>query len=625
MIEKLYTNKCTSLVGDNGRALSGEALEKAEKAMRDATTLRLKLWFDKNGYCYTQERTLFAPYKPLRDEDGHQLKICGKRVHVAAKFCSKCGSGAPGGWWRCGGCGKHIGNDSKTCPHCGKAQNTSGRLDMADGNWQKNEEIFAERFEYADVKNLLGKGLNVQESQAAILLEGGAVKEVLEPGFYPVNDLDTQINSEGEQCIIMVDKSEFVLPICVEKIRTSDDIEADLHTVIVLQFDETNASEFMRNLMGSSLYLQNDVLTSAVGYDEIAHCLLQDVDNSVREFCNAHTVAELFKDPDLRITLENYVSTALSRNLAARGLCFIRLKELEFESEVFAQLRELSGQVEAKRREIEFMRRADELANDATRREAMSEFEMEDYMNQLAHEKGVKDELRVQETERMKYLWERQKEKDALAHENDLDDLQQASQLARDYNDAKHEQEILNLQRENELKRRLQEQNSNFENMQIEAKIQEIKLELEKKNVAAEQEAAKGWLDLKQQKQNFNQKQKIEMMQAASGVDTKALLMAEDDPEKREHLLRLHEQELQAKMTPELLLAAAAARGNPAAAAALSSLNKEQLQVIERSKAENKALFDQMLQMNERMFNKTAESMAKASEKGNNSTTQIIK
>lgn len=625
MIEKLYTNKCTALVGENGRALSGEALEKAEKALREATASGYKIWFDKNGSAYVAERALFASPSLLVDEDGHPVRICGKRVHIAAKFCSKCGSASPHGWWRCGGCGKRVGNDSRSCPHCGKVQNLSSRLNMADGHWQKNEEIFAESFEYADVKTLLGQGLNVQENQIAVLLEGGVVIEVLEKGFYPVSKLEPLERTVGEQTIVMVDNSEFMLPICVGKLRTGDDIEVDLHMVAVLQFDKSNVNKFMRNLMGNSLYLRGDGLISAVGYDEIARSLLQELDSAVREFCNAHTVTELFKNPDLRITLEDYVASRVSRTLVSQGVGFVRIKELEFESEVFEELRFLSGEVEAKRREIEFMRRADELANDATRREAMSEFEMEDYMTQLAHEKGIKDELRIQELERMKYIWEQKKEKEALAHENALDDLQQASQLERDYRDAEHEQEVLGLQRKKELERRLMEQNSTLDNMQIEAKIQEIRLKIEKDKADAEQETTKGWLEIKQQKQDFNQQKKIEMMQAAANMDIKSLLMAEDDPAKREHLLRLHEQELQSKMTPELLLAAAAARGNPAAAAALSSLNQEQLRVIEQSKTENKALYEQMLQMSERMFSKAAESMAKASEKGSGSTTQIIK
>ena len=219
--------------------------------------------------------------------------------------------------------------------------------------------IFAEHFEYSDIKSLLGKGLIVQESQAALLLEGGSVTDVLGAGFYPVDTMETAEISENERSIVMVDKSEFFLPICVESLKTSDDFDADLHVSAVIQFDYRNASEFMRNLMGNNIYLNNNILTSAVCYDEIANLLLPELDRSVRDFCNAHTVSDLFKDPDLRIKLEDYVAQILSRELSVKGLKFIRLKDFEFESEVFERLRGLSGQVEAKRKEIEFMRRAD--------------------------------------------------------------------------------------------------------------------------------------------------------------------------------------------------------------------------------------------------------------------------
>ena len=78
-------------------------------------------------------------------------------------------------------------------------------------------------------------------------------------------------------------------------------------------------------------------------------------------------------------------------------------------------------------------------------------------------------------------------------------------------------------------------------------------------------------------------------------------------------------------MTPELLLAAAAARGNAAAAEALSHLNKDQIEMIERSKNENREIFERMLQMNERMFNQATESMAKNNSPAAGNTTQIIK
>ena len=621
MIDNWFTNKCMTLIGSNGRALSGEALELAELALQEAKSANHKIWTDRSGNFYHKERRLFAPVLPVTDRNGNQVRICGKMVKVKAKFCSKCGGTAPGSWWRCGGCGKLIGSESKSCPHCGRVQNPMMRLDISDGSWRKDEEVFAERFELQDVAPLLENGLNIQENQCAVLLEGGAVCDVLEPGFYQSSDFRN--TGSGDKSMVMVDSAEFILPVCVEQVRTSDDIAADLHAVVVLRFDQDNAKEFMRNLMGSSLYLRDDALTASLGYEEIAHCLLADVDSAARDFCNSVRVSDLFKDADIRIELENHIANRLKSNLFSIGMKFVRLKEVEFESEIFENLRRTSGELEARRKEIEFMQRADELANDATRKEAMGEFEMEDFVNQLAHEKDIKDELRLQEIEHIRKVWERKDEANALSHENDLDDLQQKRQLSRDRIDYNFEQEILDLKHKKELERRIAAQVSSLEYEEIESKIQEVKLELEKKKVAAEQEAAEGWLKIKEQKQTFNQNLKIDMIKATAGADIQSLIMAEDDPDKRRDLLALYEQQQQAKMTPELLLAAAAARGNAAAAAALSNMSSEQVSVIERAKNENREIYERMLQMSERMFNQAAESLTKNN--SNSNTTQIIK
>ena len=621
MFESWFTTKCMALVGKSGRALSGDALEIAEEALTQAKQSGKKLWTDKNGYIYSKEPRLFANSQNLTDASGNPVRICGRLVNNHAKFCSKCGSPAPGGWWRCGGCGHHIGNESQTCPHCGRTHDTSIRIDLVDGRWNKTEEIFAERFEMTDVAQLLEKGLNVEESQCALLLEGGGIKDVLSAGFYqPAEILST--GDTGNRSIVMVDNAEYCLSICVDALRTKDDIKADLHTSIILRFDKNHAREFMQNLMGSSLLLHNNTITAALGYDEIAHMLLQGLDGSVREFCNNETVSDLFRSADLRIRLEDHISNSLARNLASIGMTFVRLKEVEFESEIFEKLRDMSGQVEAQRREIEFIRRADELANDAARQEAMSEYEMEDFMNKLAHEKGIKDDLRKQEIERLRRDWQKQQEKDSISHEHDLADLNQERNLNRERSKTLFNEEMADLQHRKELERRIETQKNSLEYMQVETQIQSLKLEMEKKKTQAEQEATEGWLKIKQQKQEFNQSQKIEMMKAASGVDLKAMLMVEDDPEKREHLLKMYELEMQTRMTPELLLAAAAARGNAAATEALSKMNPEQLAAIEKSKQENRDVYERMLQMNERMFNRTAEHLI---QNPTTNTTQIIK
>jgi len=614
MFENLFTTPCTALVGTNGRALSGDDLEAAETALAEAQRANRKIWSDRNGFVYTRERALFASAVQLVDVNGNPVRICGRRVNNKAKFCSKCGAPAPGGWWRCGNCGQHIGNESKTCPHCGHEQNTQLRGDLVDGVWEKKDDIFAERFEFPDVEPLLGDGLNVQESQCAILLQGGAVVETLDPGFYKmINNRANGAVENGNQSLVLVDNSEITLPVCVEQLRTSDDITADLHVVLALRFSPENAKEFMCNLMGNSLLLHAGAVTTSLAYDEIAHAILQTVDLASRDFCNTVSVSELFKDADIRLKLEKHIEQALTRNLGAAGLRFVRLKEVEFESEVFAKLREMSGQVEAKRREIEFMRRADELANDATRREALSEHEMEEYVTQLAHEKHIKDELREEELEHLRIKWQQKSRS-----------IQNEADMEMKLREAENEEDIHNLRHKQELERRIEAQKSSVEYMKLESQIQDIKLEVEKKKTLAEQEATAGWMKLKQQKAEFNQKQKIEMINAAKGADMRALLMAEDDPEKRAQLLQLNEQEMQLKMSPELLLAAAAARGNPAAAEALSRMNREQLDAIERSKQENKEVYERMLQMNEKMFTASLESLSKNTAPVG-PTTQIIK
>lgn len=618
MFESLFSSLCVALVGNNGRALSGDALEAAEAALAEVQRTGNKVWSDHNGFVFTRKRTLFAAAVQLVDANGIPVRICGHQVSNKAKFCSKCGASAPGSWWRCGGCGQSVSNGSKTCPHCGWEQNVSRRGDIANGIWKKPEDVFAQRFEFSEIEPLLGNGLNIQEGQCAFLLQGGVVIETLSPGFYKKTDIDAKLNAEnGSRSLVLVDNSEISLPVCVEELRTSEDISADLHVVLALRFSPDNAKDFICNLMGSSLILHADKVTASLAYDEIAHAILQTVDQAARDFCNTVTVSELFKDADIRLKLEKHIEQALTRNTGAVGLKFVRLKEVEFESEVFTKLREMSGQLEAKRREIEFMRRADELANDATRREALSEYEMADYISQLAHEKNIKDELRKEELDRLRFKWQQKKQVDSNRVQNEAD-------MEMKFRQAENEEEIRDLRHRQEMERRIQAQKNSIEYLQLESQIQDIKLAIEKKKTLAEQETAEGWLKLKQQKAEFNQKQKIEMMKATSGVDMRALLMAEDDPEKRAHLLQLNEQEMQMKMPPELLLAAAAARGNPAAAEALSRMNHDQLEAIERSKQENREIYERMLQMNEKMFAASLESLSKSTAAAG-PTTQIIK
>ncbi len=628
MIENWFTNKCMTLIGADGRALKNDALAAARQALEEARSLRRKIWIDGEGnYCW-KKRALFSRANPLVDKNGNRVRICGHLVKVKANFCSKCGGPAPGGWWRCGGCGQMIGNESNACPHCGRHQNVALRYDLADGMWKKGDEVFAERFEFQDVAALLPKGLNVQESHCAILLEGGAVTDVLEPGFYQAAEFDIK-SEDGDRSIVMVDNAEFAMPVIVKKIRTMDNFEAALRVVVVLRFNPAQAKNFMCNLMDNCLYLNDDALTASLGYDAIAHSILQDVDGAARNFCNTQKIDAIFKDPDVRMRLEELVAERLVRNLDAIGMQFVRLKEVEFESGEYDEVLMKSREVEARRREIEFMERADELADNATRRKALSGHEMEDYMKQLAHEMGIKDELRDQEIARLRMRWEAEKQHDKwkmeyeeLEHENSLDSLQQKLQLARDMYDAEHNQALQDLEHSRELARRLEAVEAKEKYSIVNARIAAIELDVRRKQDEFEQISTRGWLSIKQAKKEFENRMRIEMMKAMSGINMQAIIATEDDEDKRRDLLRMYEVEMQSRMTPEAVLAVASANGNVAAAEALSSLNNAKIAATEQFNAENRAMYERMNQQLERMFNQATNNMAKNTA-GN--TTQIIK
>lgn len=611
MFEKWFANKCLAIVGDDGLALSGLALENAQK--------------------------------------NHLTKRCDYLVNRRAKFCSRCGSLTPGGWWRCGSCNQWIGNESQRCPRCGKQQNVSARLDLADGVWQKGDDVFAQRFESLDVQTLMQKGLSIQEGQCAILLEGGAFADVLPPGHYPPEEivgLQEYLQSNRQKSFVIVDLAEILFPVMVDGLRTKEDMPVDLTCVVVVKFDHEPLVESLDNLMENrtgpdyenvARHLIADIDTTVkdfqehpikflanlmgnsteLSYDDVARLLIADIDAAARDFCNQQKIDDLFKNPRLRIDLEDHIAEQLRRNLDAVGLRFIRLKEVEFHGKIFEHLRAVSGDIEVKRREMEFQLRAAELADDATKRKAVSENEMHDLLRQLAQEKHIQDGLRDQEIARLEEIWkfERAKaeqdaenafEKGDVLHANELKSLEQDGEIER----RQKEHKVL-------IEQRLAEQNAALTYEQIEVQIQKMKVE-------AEQEATLGWINIQLRKQRGLQELEIERAKAYQGLDIQALVAAIDDPNRAEHILRLNEANLQARMTPELLLAAAAARGVPEAAAALAAMNSDKQALIEKSKAENAEVYEKMLQMSQEMFNKAADAMAKGNA-AQPTTTQIIK
>ena len=127
-----------------------------------------------------------------------------------------------------------------------------------------------------------------------------------------------------------------------------------------------------------------------------------------------------------------------------------------------------------------------------------------------------------------------------------------------------------------------------FTNAEINQKNGMVDLEIQKEKLQMELEAKERTNDIdldrldrlvaiKNAKHDAKQQRNIALLKAADGADITALLMATDDPVLRKQLLELHLQQQKQEMSPEKILALAAAEGNRDvldALIALSSKNK---------------------------------------------------
>ncbi|MCR4574832.1 MAG: hypothetical protein K5787_13830 [Lentisphaeria bacterium] len=717
MFDNWFTTRCMTLVDSDGYALQGEAKTLANKALDDAKLAKCKVWADKECLMWKKAPGLFSKDEPLVDAQGNRLRICGHLVKSKANYCSKCSADAPGGWWRCGECGKPVGNESTNCPHCGHPLHPEMRQDLSTGSWRQRQGVFAERFDLSDLNVLIPYGLNIQENQRGLLLEGGELTQVLEPGHYACEDFRSEeVKKYGEHCIIFVDMSEFSLPLNLTKVWTKGSMTCDVHLELTLQIvsDLAHGKSFIRNLMGRRLLFETgqETIPYELGYSEIMHVLEQMTDDVVRRFCVDKTVDELFKDDSLRKELEDKVKSELQGRLDSLGLCLVRLGKLDFKSETFDKLREQEGEVEEQRRRNEFMLAADDMANDATKRKMLTEQEMEDYMADLAKRAKISEGERERELERVRRKWQYDRLLEEYTYDSDLADekrrremkvrldelnnkivlddkerearykarleeLNRDIEYSKTRRDADYKQRLAGKQNEydmalmeekiHEVNRRIEEadddhhrklKNANImqdlrlkiekerAEIMLKKEREEAEIEIAKKREEVEIETTDKWLDIKKKKNTIDAdkadrdadtrikeddaaaQRKVTIAQGLNGVSAEAILAAEGDSGRRSDILELYRIKMSAAekkgTSPEaLILAALAKRGDPEASEVVARMDREHRAEMDKAVQENKQLFEDMLKMNERMFNQVVENFSRPAP--GNTTTQIIK
>ena len=524
---------------------------------------------------------------------------CGNKVSKKARFCSKCGRGAPDGWSKCPQCGKWVGNDSKFCPHCNHPLFPEDRIDLAGGVWARKPGEFARRFELDDVRFMKENGLMVQEGTVAVLLDGGKEVKELGPGrHHPTGTLRTinwfgnppprsAVMVDAGECVFRVDftgKTSGVGDVASAPLRSAEELEVGCVAEITLRFVPGRADDFVANVMKES---------RSVSTKDVCALIYENALSAVRDLCAQSKIEDLVKDPERRERFEDAITRALRDSMKGWGLEIVRTGAVEFYGPAYEEVRAKYGELEKSRRLVEFGKaqlevlaaQADQDAA-AGKRDAQRDQETKEYLEQLAQEKELSELERTQELAiavrvskgeisaaeaklaAARELEEHAKNMTALAHKLELDLTLKNYDREQLIADAENKAKLAAIGRDERLK------DEKLVTTVVGEKLSQAKIqdEIERIRIAREIWEQDKYLDLRKKKdgiKNAELRERADILAGKSELELAALNIA--DPQARQAFL---DQELaklklrqESEMTPEQLLAKQAGSSADAAQA----------------------------------------------------------
>ena len=451
---------------------------------------------------------------------------CGNHVSKRARFCNACGKPAPGGWWRCPGCGKWVANDAHYCSHCNTPLYPEDRVNIAGGVWQKQPDFYAQRFEAGDIRRELIQNLQVQEGTAAILMDAGEVNDVLEAGSHDLDSLMRRINWFGNpppRSVVLINVGEVVVPVHVEGLRTAEHFPIEFYGEVILKFKggKDAASAFVSNILKGERKCAFDMITKR---------LEPVIRGPVDEMCTVSTLDDLVRDPERRIRLQERMDARIRDDLNACGMEVVRVSSAEFTGEEYEAYAEKLGEIDIKRREVEYKAAMRSLGNDDSMNAIKSEHDLKEYAAIVANEFRVSQATREHDFDELLVSWKRQRELDDQGHQHGLEDRQ-----------VDHD---ISVGRKMDAYGR-------------EKKVEDSKADTTAQDIHTQQDVkdAQSWLDVKERKLHIRQEDKAADAARRSGMAIEQLLADIEDPQQRDQMLKLYKMKLQAGMTPQQILA----------------------------------------------------------------------
>ena len=563
----------------------------------------------------------------------HDTCVCGHKVPKRARVCSKCGRGAPNGWTKCPACGKWVGNDSEWCPNCNEPLHPSERIDLAGGVWDRKADQFAQRFELGDVRRLTERGLKIQQGTVAVLIDGGKAGKVLGPGRHTPEGTLRDINWFGDpppRSAVLVDSGDVVFRVdftgkgagpdapagpAATPLRTAEEQPVSAVAEITLRFAPARADAFLENFLKERRTLSTK---------DVCEWLYEETLSAVRDLCQQSTIEDLVKDPERRERMEEAIGRALDEPLKRSGLTLVRVGAVEFYGAAYEEVRSKYGELDHRRRLLEYERknlelladrerleiddthlhetRADEVRMDRAKRAA----DVQDYLDQLAQEKQLTEvdrtrelqiAVRVAKGEVSRTEAEQAAARALEAHAAQATALANKLELDLTLRNYDREQLLADARNRADLaavRRREDELDIRSAAVVAAEKVNIAKSEGDALRAKADAEVyeADHWLDVKGKKNRIANEELRERAQTLAGKSLEELAALTDDPEARTAFLGqvIEKMKIEAErgMTPEQLLARVAGTSAEAANALArihEAAEKASAKVLEELKA----------------------------------------
>jgi hypothetical protein len=503
--------------------------------------------------------------------------------------------------------------------------------------WDREPGVFAQRIELTDVTGIAKSGLKIQEGTIAILLDAGKKSAILGPGYHAPEGTLRNVNWFGNpppRSVVMVDAGDCVFRMDFKGMRTAEELLVDVVAEVTLRFDPDEANGFLSNLMkgkstlaaiGGDAKLEKSQDSVRIHANEISTWLISEATAAVKDLCLQSTVEDLVKDPERRPRFEDAISRALKDLLKRSGLELVRVGYVDFISTDYEKIRKQFGELDARRRQLEYDRKLHELilAEDGENRTQKltrrSEFEDERYRElvitadsatkraDLEEQKKREKARREQDTE--EYLAQLAEEKELsatgrdkevsiaiLAAKGEIDAKEASERLAKISRE--HEIEFAELEHKFETARRLRA--DELDEARHGASLGDIGRSERVKDAGTDETIARGRVDTENYKiktaqelaqvaaennlknlarlSEIDAKERQSLADTVKGLSPEAMAALEQDPVQRARLMELatlqreHELEkarLEAaqKMSAEQMLAVQAGRSESAAAA----------------------------------------------------------